>query len=218
MIPAFFMVLAGAAAMAAMAALWVSLRVAFGGGRSFGSDTARGLPERTALEAEKHTLLRAIKDIAFERELGKLSDEDFERLDRAYRARAKRVLALLDQDIEPFLVRAENEIAEAMGESEDRGPYRRGGAARKKGKHRAKGGEKRPARPARAAKLAPAKGGLECPACGVDNDLDAQHCKSCGARVAPIVCEACGTENDPDARFCKGCAAKLGGEAADARR
>ncbi len=197
MLPTVFMVLAGSMIMLGLAALWQSLRSAFGGGPSLGGDAGIGLPERAALVAEKQTLLRAIKDIQFERELGKISEEDFDRLDKAYRRRAKRVLALLDQDLEPYLRRAEKDIADAMGEAEDRGPYRRGAARRKKGQGKAKPAEK---------KLR----GVECPACGVDNDRDAVHCKACAARVAPQICAKCGTENDPDAKFCKACAKKLG--------
>lgn len=196
MLPAFFMLLAGAAVLAGLGALWLSLRTAFGGGPASSGDVGAGLPERVALEAEKRTLLRAIKDIQFERELGKLSAEDFERLDKAYRRRAKRVLALLEHDLEPYIARAEKEIADAMGEAEDRGPYRRGGKVRRRN-------EGRPA------KAAAAPAGVPCPACDVVNDLDAVHCKACAARIAPLVCAACGTQNDPDARFCKACAKKL---------
>lgn len=196
MLPTVFMVLAGAMVMLGLAALWQSLRSAFGGGPAFGSDVGGGLPERKALIAEKQTLLRAIKDIQFERELGKISDEDFDRLDKAYRRRAKRVLALLDQDLDPYRVRAEKEIADAMGEADEHGPYRRG--TRKKNE---KGGAKVAAKPR----------GVECPACGVDNAKDAVFCKSCAARIAPLVCAKCGTENDPDAKFCKACATRLEG-------
>ncbi|MCA9606657.1 MAG: zinc ribbon domain-containing protein [Myxococcales bacterium] len=198
MFPTLFMVLAGSMVMLGLAALWQSLRSAFGGGPAIGSDGAVGLPERTALVAEKQTLLRAIKDIQFERELGKISEEDFERLDKAYRRRAKQVLALLDQDLEPYRVRADKEIADAMGEAEDRGPYRRGGSGRKKKK-------------GTPAKQAARPRGVECPACGVDNAKDAVFCKACAVRIAPLVCAKCGTENDPDAKFCKACAAKLEG-------
>jgi hypothetical protein len=197
MLPAFFMALAGTAVLAGLGALWLSLRTAFGGGPAASGDVGAGLPERVALEAEKRTLLRAIKDIQFERELGKLSAEDFERLDKAYRRRAKRVLALLEHDLEPYAARAEKEIADAMGEAEDRGPYRRGGKVRRRK-------EAPPAKPT-------AFRGIPCPACEVVNDFDALHCKACAARIAPLVCAACGTQNDPDARFCKACAAKLQG-------
>lgn len=197
MLPAFFIALSSVMILLGLAALWQSLRTVFAGGATVGLDTGPGLPERAALHAEKRTLLRAIKDIQFEREMGKLSDEDFERLDRAYRTRAKRVLALLDQDLEPYLVRAEREVREAMGE-EGAAAYRGGKVRRKK---RKKGTRRRDP--------APESMGIACPSCGALNDDDALHCKSCAARVAPFDCPHCGTENDPDAKFCKSCASNL---------
>jgi len=199
MLPAFFIGLSSVMILLGLAALWQSLRSVLAGGAAVGLDTGPGLPERAALQSEKRTLLRAIKDIQFEREMGKLSDEDFERLDKAYRARAKRVLALLDQDLEPYLVRAEREVTKAMGE-EDPTAYRGGGRVRRR---KRKAGKKR--RRART----PEPMGIACPSCGALNDHDALHCKACGARVAPFDCPQCGTENDPDAKFCKSCAVNL---------
>lgn len=204
MLPAFFMSLAGAMILLGLAALWQSLRSAFGGGPAVGGDANAGLPERDALLAEKRLLLRTIKDIQFERDLGKISAEDFERLDKAYRRRAKTVLALLETDIEPYLVRAEREIAEAMGVDEDQGPYRHGGPVSRQKK---KGARAKASATKRAATLT-------CPACGARNDHDARHCKACATRIAPVVCAKCSTENDADAKFCKGCAASLAGSAA----
>jgi len=198
MLPAFFIGLSSVMILLGLAALWQSLRTVLAGGATVGLDTGPGLPERAALHAEKRTLLRAIKDIQFEREMGKLSDEDFVRLDRAYRTRAKRVLALLDQDLEPYLVRAEREVTKAMGE-EDPAAYRGGGSVRRR--KRKKGKKSR--------EKTPESMGVACPSCGALNDDDALHCKACAARVAPFDCPQCGTENDPDAKFCKSCASNL---------
>lgn len=215
MLASSFIVLAGVATLAGLVALWQSLRTAFGGGPGALTSGDAGLPGRQALIAEKNTLLRAIKDIAFERELGKFSDEDFERLDKAYRGRAKKVLHLLDQDIEPFLEKADRAVAEAMDEEGARGPYRR---RRATGKSRQKAAK---ARRRSAARGSATRGrdqrthdrdpdGLPCASCGVLNDADAVHCKGCAARIAPIECPRCDTENDPDAKFCKSCAEPLG--------
>lgn len=203
MIPSFFMVLVGVMAALGMGALWQSLRAVFAGGLGAGGDSGDGLPERAALDAEKRTLLRAIKDIQFEKEMGKISDEDFARLDKAYRRRAKEVLAVLDENIEPYVVRAEREVAKAMGEDPDRGPYRAGRIRRRKRAQKRR-------REARTATR-----GIECPACGTHNDEDALHCKACATRIAPVTCPKCGTENDPDAKFCKACAAPMTGSSED---
>jgi len=207
-LPAVFMALAGVTIVLGLAALWQSLRTAFGGGPEAFAGGDVGLPERAALLAEKQTLLRAIKDIAFEKELGKISEEDFVRLDKAYRRRAKRVLHLLDQDIEPFLLKAEAEIADAMSEDEDRGPYRRGGSVKRKKKSKGVAVAKGKTKPAPKPVEEPFK--LVCPVCAMRNDADALHCKDCAARIAPVACPRCDTHNDPDAKFCKSCAEPLG--------
>lgn len=193
-IPAVFIGLAGVMLLAAMAALWQSLRSAFGGGpgETLGGGDAEG--ERMALLAEKKTLLRAIKDIQFEREVGKISDEDFARLDRAYRRRAKEVLKLLDQDLGEFLSEAEKLVAGAMGDDATKTKRRK--KAKSKGETKRRPKKKREPQ-------------LECPECGADNALDATFCKECGARVAPVECPSCGVHNDPDAKFCKACAKSL---------
>jgi hypothetical protein len=48
------------------------------------------------LEREKRVLLKAIKEVEFDRELGKMSNEDADDIVRVYRARAIEILKLLD--------------------------------------------------------------------------------------------------------------------------
>jgi hypothetical protein len=189
-LPAFFMAMAAAMALLALAALFHSLRVALGDRQgALGLRTA--LPERAALMDEKNVLLRAIKDIAYEREVGKLSEADHARLDRAYRLRAKEVLRKLDEDLAPYLAEAERLIAEPS-------PSAAMSAATPSKKRKKKG-----PKPAVAV-------GRACARCGTDNRADAAWCKACGAAVGERTCEACDAENEPDAKFCIKCAAPMG--------
>lgn len=48
------------------------------------------------LQAEKKTLLRALKEIEFDHQMGKMSDEDAAQLQRYYRSRAIEVLKAID--------------------------------------------------------------------------------------------------------------------------
>lgn len=208
MLPSVFIALAGATIVLGLAALWQSLRVAFGGGPDALAGSDLGLPERTALVAEKKTLLRTIKDIEFDKELGKISDEDFARLDKAYRRRAKRVLYLLDQDIMPFLRKAEAEVAAAMGEAGK--PHRKDRTLeRKKKKPDAPTEARKRKKKKKKKRVAPEPIELVCPQCATRNDADAQHCKECAARIAPFACPRCETLNDPDAVYCKQCAERI---------
>ncbi len=132
----FFGVLSAACLVGALAALWGSLRAAFGGEGGGTIASAADAPERAALLDEKASLLRAIKDLQYEHQVGKLDRADFERLDRAYRARAKEVLELLDRDVRPYRARAEELLASAVpagasaSSESGRGP---GKKAKKKG-------------------------------------------------------------------------------------
>lgn len=58
------------------------------------------------LREEKRRVLRAIKELEFDHDMGKLSDEDFEEISARYKLRAIEVMRRLDQDkeIHPLLV------------------------------------------------------------------------------------------------------------------
>ena len=71
--------------------------------------------ERDALLQEKESLLRAIRDAEMDRDIGKLSDRDFERLNGRLRARARDVLAALEAQIAPHRERARGLIEQAAG-------------------------------------------------------------------------------------------------------
>lgn len=112
--PAIFFALSSVALIFALVAMWNSLRAAFGGGPRLALETSRDLPDHAALNDEKASLLRAIKDLEYEHAVGKMGEADFQRLDAAYRARAKQVLAQLDRDVKPLYERAERLIAERI--------------------------------------------------------------------------------------------------------
>jgi len=57
----------------------------------------RPVGRRRALEVEKRNLLKAIKEIEFDRELGKMSDADAKSLSQVYRKRAINVIKALDE-------------------------------------------------------------------------------------------------------------------------
>ena len=113
-LPAFFAALSAVAFLLAVAALWRSLSEAYGGDAAQGelwSDVDRG-----ALVDEKKALLTSIKDLEFERSVGRISEADFERLDRAYRGRAKEVLHQLDEELKPFHAKADELLAEVLAQ------------------------------------------------------------------------------------------------------
>lgn len=119
---------------------------------------------RAALEREKMLVLRSIKEVEFDRAMGKISDADFQEMAGRLRARAAGLLRQLDLDSSGYRALIERELATRVG----RVPAAAVAAA--------PGPE--PAAPD-AADRAPGV----CPTCATANDADARFCKSCGSRI-----------------------------------
>jgi hypothetical protein len=109
---------------------------------------------RAALEREKMLALRAIKELEFDRAMGKVSDDDFHHMATRLRTRATRLMRQLDAGAS-YRTRIEEEVAKRLSE--------KGDAAR---------------RP-EASGAAP----IACAACSTTNDPDARFCKECGAKL-----------------------------------
>ena len=65
--------------------MWASLRALFGGEHELYLEQSGAVRKRVELLDEKEAVLKSLKDLEFEREVGKLSDEDFKRLDAEFR-------------------------------------------------------------------------------------------------------------------------------------
>jgi hypothetical protein len=102
-------------------ALWqcarALLRVRGGGEHEFAHMPALS-DVRAALLDEKRALLHSLKDLQYEREVGKISPEDFEQLSQTYRRRARQVLQQLDEDIEPYAREARQLLEQARSARE----------------------------------------------------------------------------------------------------
>jgi hypothetical protein len=83
--------------------LWRAADTAGREGEATGDDGFAGPTRREDLEAEKRSLLKAIKEVEFDREMGKLSAADADEIIRLYRARAIAILRELeDADGQPL--------------------------------------------------------------------------------------------------------------------
>jgi hypothetical protein len=114
---------------------------------------ALGGRTRAALEREKTLVLRSIKELEFDRAMGKLSDKDFAEMSGRLRARAAGLIQQLDAGAS-YRDQIQREIERRM---------RKGTAA----------GSSASAKTAAAA----------CASCGVANDPDARFCKGCGSKL-----------------------------------
>ena len=107
LLPTVFIVLGASALVLTLFWLWQSLRHAFthvDDGVSVA--LAAGSQARTSLQAEKAALLLALRDLEADREIGKLSEADFNELNARYRTRARDVLKALDGQLAPHRAEA----------------------------------------------------------------------------------------------------------------
>ena len=73
---------------------------------------------RAALDREKTLVLRSIKELEFDRAMGKVSDADFHAMGTRLRARAKRLLQQLDVEDRGYRDRIEQELAARLAEAD----------------------------------------------------------------------------------------------------
>jgi hypothetical protein len=129
-------------------------------------DEALSLGAPSAEEEQKQAVLRALKDLEYERSVGKISEDDYRELSQRYRAEAKALLLLVDRDLAPSLNKAEALLADRLG----RLPATTSPQA-------ATSTEATPA-------SAEPASDTECSKCQTRNDRDARFCKKCGHPLA----------------------------------
>ena len=113
-LPIAFIVLSGGALLFAVSFIWASLRSLFGGSGDVLVHESSAMRKRQELLDEKDAVLKSLKDLEFERDVGKLSDDDFTRLERELRARAKRILKQLDEEVSDHRVKAKQLIEKEL--------------------------------------------------------------------------------------------------------
>lgn len=112
---------------------------------------------RAALEREKTLTLRALKDLEFDRAMGKISEADFAEITTRLRARATRLIGQLDAE-HSYREQIERDIALRVGTEPAPGT-------------------------APAAKAIAAQDARTCQTCGRNSDIDARFCKHCGTSL-----------------------------------
>jgi hypothetical protein len=168
-----------AAALVGMAAVWLVLQPLIAPGRPAAPVFEPLDPEETP----KGVALAALKEIEFDRETGKLSDEDYAFLKRKYTGTALEAL------------RAESaELAPRPAPGAGVGDVEAMIAAR--------------VRALRSAAASAPPGTPACPACGPRPEPDAIFCSTCGLRLQQGgACTGCGAALEPASRFCERCGA-----------
>lgn len=111
---------------------------------------------RADLEREKQLVLRSIKELEFDKAMGKVSPADFDEMVGRLRTRAIGIMKQLDQGGSAYRTVIEKELAARLGRAVTLPPPVAQG-------------------------LSQARAGL-C-TCGTQNDSDAKFCKSCGNKL-----------------------------------
>jgi hypothetical protein len=114
--------------------IWSSLQ-GLGGDVPITLDEALSLGAPSAEEEQKRSVLRALKDLEYERAVGKINDDDYTKLAEHYRTEAKRLLRAVDKELNPERERAERMLAERLAsievaESADSKPLAPNGGAK----------------------------------------------------------------------------------------
>jgi hypothetical protein len=139
-----------------------------------------GQRTRVALEREKMMALRSIKELEFDRAMGRLSDDDWREMSGRLRTRAARLMRQLDAG-SGYREQIERDLTKRLGAADD----------------------------VAVARLKPSRSDDGRPrseeSLGEDAGEDTRSAKASVERI----CASCETANDSDARFCKGCGAKL---------
>ncbi len=94
------LVLAAGALTLAIALMWSSVQ-SLTGGASLGFEEALGMGAPSKVEEQKRSVLRALKDLEYEKSVGKISTEDYQELSARYRIEAKRLIQSMDEALGP---------------------------------------------------------------------------------------------------------------------
>jgi len=174
--------LAAAALLLVIFLLWSSVQ-ALAGESELTFEEAFSFGARSAEEEQKRAVLRALKDLEYERSVGKISEEDYHEYAARYRAEAKRLIQNLNEhlaeqrqqverELERRLAKASGTPATTSTEPEKAPPLASDADDASDAESEPSEAEKVPA------------SGLECRHCHVQNELDARFCKACGKSLS----------------------------------
>lgn len=119
--PLLLLVLAAGALALVVTLMWSSVQ-SLTGGTPLGFEEALGMGAPSKVEEEKRAVLRALKDLEYERGVGKISPEDYAELSTRYRAEAKRLMQSLDEALGPARQEVEKAIEERLSRAGVRAP------------------------------------------------------------------------------------------------
>jgi hypothetical protein len=158
-----------------IALLWQSL-LGLTGQSALSVEEALTLAAPTVEEEQKRAVLRMLKDLEYERTVGKISEQDFRELSTKYRALAKELIVAVDEGLTEHRRRAEQILEKRLKRAEKSPKNKRIRKANEPKKSvEPELNSERESEPPDTFK--------RCPACTTDNDNDARFCKGCGGEL-----------------------------------
>jgi hypothetical protein len=136
-----------------------------------------GQRTRVALEREKMMALRSIKELEFDRAMGRLSDEDWREMSGRLRARAARLIRQLDAG-SGYRAQIERDLAQRLGETTENARLKGSRSEESLKPSRVESGPEDAA-----TDTATTSAERVCASCETANDSDARFCKGCGAKL-----------------------------------
>jgi hypothetical protein len=133
---------------------------------------------RAAMEREKALVLRSIKELEFDRAMGKVSPRDFDEMSTRLRTRAMMLIKQADEGGAGYRELIERELSARLV------TRARAGSAEPHASVDAE--ETTELEPVRSRTKVEIVAGQFCTACGTGNDRDAAFCKRCGARLDAV--------------------------------
>ena len=184
--PLVVLTLASGAFVLVIHLLWSSVQ-ALTGESELSFEEAFSLGARTAEEEQKRAVLRALKDLEYERSVGKISDDDYHEYSARYRAEAKRLIQGLEEHLKEGRKQVELELARRLSQPASKPE------ASEPNSSGAEDANVEPSSPT-SSSSEQAEDGPEI----LENQPNF-------AGSPTILCAACQTKNELDARFCKAC-------------
>jgi hypothetical protein len=170
------LVVAAGMLLYAIASLWASVQ-SLSDDAELSLDEALALAAPSAEEEKKRSVLRALKDLEYERSVGKIGEDDYNKLTTRYRDEARRLLRELDEAEMPARARVEQRLAKRLEREaliakevppDDDDDNDNDDDDARQTADDAQAGEEQPG------------SASACAGCGTDNDSDARFCKQCG--------------------------------------
>lgn len=200
------LVLAGSVLVGVIFVLWNSVQGLTGEGE-LSLDEALSLAAPSAPEEEKRSVLRTLKDLEYERSVGKISEADYAELAARYSARAKELIQAVDADIGQAKEEAERLLAKRLGA--DKAQAQRAAKQRRPepegSRHRKAAPRQEPDDDDDTAPPASEDEPDDAVSAEAPDSVDAEAPEPARSGPGRIECPECTTANEPDARFCKSC-------------